>query len=222
MRRRTAPLFHEPESLLLQCRKDPIHPAFQGPQGERSPGPEVYDASPLQQIDRPFGVPAPGRGTASPMNRLAAILPLGNVLVNVDATSKKRVFEQAGLLFENQHSIARGTVTDNLFARERLGSTGLGHGVAIPHGRVKGLKNPLAAVVRLTAAIGFDAPDDEPVMLLIFLLVPEAATQRHLEILSEIAEMLSDRELRERLKTEPEAAAVHKLISDWEPLKSVA
>ena len=156
------------------------------------------------------------------MNRLAAILPAGNVLVNVDATSKKRVFEHAGLLFENHHAIARGMVTDNLFARERLGSTGLGHGVAIPHGRVKGLKNPLAAVVRLSTPIPFDAPDDEPVVLLIFLLVPETATQRHLEILSEIAEMLSDRELRERLKAEPEASGVHKLISDWEPLKSVA
>ena len=156
------------------------------------------------------------------MNRLAAILPAGNVLVNVEATSKKRVFEHAGLLFENQHAIARGTVTDNLFARERLGSTGLGHGVAIPHGRVKRLKNPLAAVVRLSLAIPFDAPDDEPVLLLIFLLVPEAATQRHLEILSEIAEMLSDRELRERLKTELDAGAVHRLISDWEPLKTTA
>lgn len=156
------------------------------------------------------------------MNRLAAILPATNVLVNVEATSKKRVFEHAGLLFENQHAIARGIVTDNLFARERLGSTGLGHAVAIPHGRIKGLKNPLAAVVRVQQPIPFDAPDDEAVLLLIFLLVPEAATQRHLEILSEIAEMLSDRELRERLKTEPEAAGVHKLISDWEPLKSVA
>ncbi|MCA3250282.1 MAG: PTS IIA-like nitrogen regulatory protein PtsN [Pseudomonadota bacterium] len=156
------------------------------------------------------------------MNRLAAILPVANVLVNVEATSKKRVFEAAGVLFENEHSIARGTVTDNLFARERLGSTGLGHGVAIPHGRVKGLKNPLAAVVRLQQPIPFDAPDEAPVALLVFLLVPEAATQRHLEILSEIAEMLSDRELRERLKTEGDAAAVHKLISDWEPLKSVA
>ena len=103
------------------------------------------------------------------MNRLAAILPPGNVLVDVDATSKKRVFEHAGLLFENQHSIARGTVTDNLFARERLGSTGLGHGVAIPHGRIKGLKNPLAAVLRTQQPIGFDSPDDEPVNLLIFL-----------------------------------------------------
>jgi len=94
--------------------------------------------------------------------------------------------------------------------------------VAIPHGRIKGLKNPLAAVLRVQQPIPFDAPDDEPVSLLIFLLVPEAATQRHLEILSEIAEMLSDRELRERLKTEGDAEAVHRLIANWEPLKSVA
>ena len=156
------------------------------------------------------------------MNRLSAILPASNVLVNVDASSKKRSFEQAGLLFENQHTIARGIVTDSLFARERLASTGLGHGVAIPHGRIKGLKNPLAAVLRLQQPIAFEAPDDEPVSLLIFLLVPEAATQRHLEILSEIAEMLSDRTLRERLKTEPDAAVLHQLIADWQPLRSVA
>ena len=156
------------------------------------------------------------------MNRLAAILPPSNVLVNVEASSKKRVFEQAGLLFENGHAIARATVTDNLFARERLGSTGLGHGVAIPHGRIKGLKNPLAAVLRVQQPIPFGAPDDEPVSLLIFLLVPEAATQRHLEILSEIAELLSDRELREQIKVEPDPVRVHELISRWEPLKSVA
>jgi nitrogen PTS system EIIA component len=137
------------------------------------------------------------------MNRLSAILPEANVDVDVDASSKKRVFEHAGLLFENQHQIARGIVTDNLFARERLGSTGLGHGVAIPHGRIKGLKNPLAAVLRVQQPIPFDAPDDEPVTMLIFLLVPEAATQRHLEILSEIAEMLADRELRERSRPRP-------------------
>ncbi len=118
--------------------------------------------------------------------------------------------------------MARAAVTDNLFARERLGSTGLGHGVAIPHGRIKGLKQPLAAVVRVQSPIAFDAPDDAPVGLLIFLLVPEAATQRHLEILSEIAEMLSDRALRERLLHETDAAAVHELIAAWEPVQSVA
>ena len=150
------------------------------------------------------------------MNRLSAILPASNVLVDVDATSKKRVFEQAGLLFENRHAIARATVTDNLFARERLGSTGLGHGVAIPHGRIKGLKNPLAAVIRMQQPIGFDAPDDEPVSLLIFLLVPEAATQKHLEILSEIAELLSDAGLREQIKSSTDAAALHGLIANWQ------
>jgi len=92
------------------------------------------------------------------MNRLASILPPAQVLVGVDATSKKRAFEEAGLLFESQHGLSRALITDSLFARERLGSTGLGYGVAIPHGRIKGLKAPMAAVFRLAQPIGFDAP----------------------------------------------------------------
>ncbi len=156
------------------------------------------------------------------MNRLATILPSTNVLVGVDAPSKKRIFEHAGLLFENQHHLARAVVTDNLFARERLGSTGLGHGVAIPHGRIKGLKQPLAAVIQVQHPIPFDAPDNAPVNLLVFLLVPEAATQRHLEILSEIAEMLSDRALRDQLQGPVDAATLHALISGWQPIRSVA
>jgi PTS system nitrogen regulatory IIA component len=151
------------------------------------------------------------------MNRLAAILPLEQVLVGIDATSKKRAFEEAGLLFENLHGLARALVTDSLFARERLGSTGLGHGVAIPHGRIKGLKSPMAAVFQLGQAIGFDAPDEQPVKLLIFLLVPEAATQKHLEILSEIAELLSNASLRDTMINSASAAALHSLIAAWSP-----
>ena len=149
------------------------------------------------------------------MNRLASILSAEHVLVRVDATSKKRAFEDAGLLFENLHGLSRALVTDSLFSRERLGSTGLGHGVAIPHGRIKGLKAPMAAVFQLAHPIGFDAPDDQVVELLIFLLVPEAATQKHLEILSEIAELLSDADLREKLKASTDAAQMHALISCW-------
>ena len=149
------------------------------------------------------------------MNRLAAILPSAQALVQVDVTSKKRAFEEAGLLFENLHGLNRALVADSLFARERLGSTGLGHGVAIPHGRIKGMKAPLAAVFRLAQPIGFDAPDEQPVGLLIFLLVPEASTQKHLEILSEIAEMLSDTSLRERLKKSCDAQDLHQLIVSW-------
>lgn len=150
------------------------------------------------------------------MNRLASILPPAQVLVRVDATSKKRVFEEAGLLFESLHGLSRAVVTDSLFSRERLGSTGLGHGVAIPHGRIKGLKSPMAAVFQLAHPIGFDAPDEQPVALLIFLLVPEAATQKHLEILSEIAELLSDSGLRERMKACTDAASLHAMISGWQ------
>ena len=112
-------------------------------------------------------------------------------------------------------------MTDSLFARERLGSTGLGHGVAIPHGRIKGLKSPMAAVFQLASPIGFDAPDEQPVNLLIFLLVPEAATQKHLEILSEIAEMLSDAALRENIKTSDSQASLHALIATWQSAQTV-
>lgn len=150
------------------------------------------------------------------MNRLAKLLPPENVILGLSVTSKKRVFEQAGLIFENQHGVARSIVTDNLFARERLGSTGLGEGVAIPHGRIKGLKQPLAAFVRLEEPIAFESPDGQPVSLLIFLLVPEQATQQHLEILSEIAQLLSDRDAREALATEVDAQAVHRLLTEWQ------
>jgi PTS system nitrogen regulatory IIA component len=150
------------------------------------------------------------------MNRLATILSSAQVLAQVDVTSKKRAFEEAGLLFENLHGLSRALVTDSLFSRERLGSTGLGHGVAIPHGRIKGLKAPLAAVFQLAQPIGFDSPDDKPVKLLIFLLVPEAATQKHLEILSEIAELLSDAALREQLAGTDDALQLHGLISGWQ------
>lgn len=150
------------------------------------------------------------------MNPLAQILPLAHVQVNVEASSKKRAFEFAGLLFENHLGLARSVVTDNLFARERLGSTGLGQGVAIPHGRIKGLKQPMAAVFQLANPIGFDAPDEKPVNLMIFLLVPEAATQKHLEILSEIAELLSDGSLRDRMQSAPDAESLHGLIGAWQ------
>lgn len=165
----------------------------------------------------------PGRvhNPGSTMNRLSSILPVAQVLVGVEATSKKRAFEEAGLLFENLHGLSRALVTDSLFARERLGSTGLGHGVAIPHGRIKGLKAPMAAVFQLAQPIGFDAPDEQPVNLLIFLLVPEAATQKHLEILSEIAELLSDFALRERIKSSTVQDDLHQLIAQWQSTQTV-
>jgi PTS system nitrogen regulatory IIA component len=148
------------------------------------------------------------------MTQLSQILSEKNIVLDLECSSKKRAFEQAGLIFENNCGIARSTVSDNLFARERLGSTGLGHGVAVPHGRIRGLKAPLAAFVRLSEPIPFESPDGEPVKLLIFLLIPDNVTQQHLEILSEIAEMFSDKGFRSELTEDGDAQSLYtKLVN---------
>lgn len=149
------------------------------------------------------------------MNLVAQILPASNVVIDLDMSSKKRVFEQAGLLFENNNSIARTQVFDSLFAREKLGSTGLGQGVAIPHGRVKGLKNAVGALVRMKTPIPFDAPDGQGVALIFLLMVPDRATDAHLQVLSQLAEMFSDKAFREQLMTAATAADLYTLISNW-------
>ena len=149
------------------------------------------------------------------MNRLAAILPVSNIVLDAEITSKKRAFEELGLLFENQHGLARVAVTDSLFARERLGSTGLGHGVAIPHGRIKGLKDAAGAFLRLAAPVPFDSPDGKPVGLMFVLLVPEQATEQHLQILSELAQRFSDRAFREALGACESTDDAHRLFTDW-------
>ncbi len=156
------------------------------------------------------------------MNRISKLLTARDILLDIPGTSKKRLLEAAALLFENEHRLERNRVFDSLFARERLGSTGLGHGVAIPHGRIKGLKAPLLAVLRSEHAVPFDSPDGQPVRLLVVLLVPEHATEEHLEILSELAELLSDSTLRGTLLEAEDPAAIHKLLSEWQPYRSAA
>jgi PTS system nitrogen regulatory IIA component len=151
------------------------------------------------------------------MNLTGKLLELPNVVLNLEVASKKRVFEQVGLLFENSSRIARSRVYDSLFEREKLGSTGLGQGVAIPHGRIKGLKDALGALVRMKQPIPFDAPDGQPVSLIFVLLVPDRATDAHLQILSELAQMFSDRAFRERLLAAPTAAELHRMIIHWQP-----
>jgi len=126
------------------------------------------------------------------------------------------------LLFENNQGVARAKVFDSLFARERLGSTGLGQGVAIPHGRIKGLKEAVAAFVRVAEPIPFDAPDGQPVSVMIFLLVPEQASQAHLDLLSELAQMLSDKAFRQSLLEAPSPEAIHAALTAWEPIRPAA
>ena len=151
------------------------------------------------------------------MSLVAKLLPPSHVVIDLQVSSKKRLFEQAGLLFENHDKIARSTVFDSLFAREKLGSTGLGQGVAIPHGRIKGLKEAQGAFLRLAQPVPFEAPDGNPVSLVFVLLVPEQATEKHLQMLSELAQMFSDKALREAMSRAPDAAALHQLVTAWQP-----
>src|ERR1043165_3956807 len=116
------------------------------------------------------------------MSLVAKLLSPTHVVTDLQVSSKKSLFEQAALLVENRHGIAQSIVFDSLFAREKLGSTGLGQGVAIPHGRIKGLKESLCAFVRLAQPVPFDAPDGNPVGLVFVLLVPEQATEKHLQM----------------------------------------
>ncbi|MCK9989134.1 MAG: PTS IIA-like nitrogen regulatory protein PtsN [Rugosibacter sp.] len=149
------------------------------------------------------------------MNRIAHLLSPDYVIASLDASSKKRVFEDAGILFENQQGIARSVVFDALFAREKLGSTGLGQGIAIPHGRIKGLKKPLGAFFRLATPVPFEAPDGQAVSHIFVLLVPENANEQHLQLLSELAQLFSDRAFREQLTLAADAAALYRLFANW-------
>jgi nitrogen PTS system EIIA component len=151
------------------------------------------------------------------MNLVSRLLPVNHVVLDLDVSSKKRLFEQIGLLFENSRQIPRARVFDSLFDREKLGSTGLGYGVAIPHGRIKTLKEPVCAFVRTAAPIAFESPDAQPVNLVFAMLVPEHANEAHLELLSELAQMFSDASLRDALATTQDIQAAHRLITEWSP-----
>jgi PTS system nitrogen regulatory IIA component len=153
----------------------------------------------------------------SPMNKIAELLPASNILVDLDAGSKARLFDAVGGMFEAHCGLVRTNVVDSLLAREKLGSTGLGQGIAIPHGRIKGLADARGAFVRLKNPIPFDAPDGKPVGQVFVLLVPEQATERHLQLLSELAQMFSERGFRDQLTHAPDPARLHALFKQWEP-----
>lgn len=143
------------------------------------------------------------------------ILSPERVAARADITSKKSVLELlAELIAEDTPSISQAEIFDSLCARERLGSTGLGHGVAIPHGRLKGSQDTLGAFVQLQQGVDYDAVDQQPVDLLFALLVPEESTNEHLQILAQLAEMFSDSERLRKLRRAYSAEALYKQLKE--------
>lgn len=148
------------------------------------------------------------------MSLIGEILPISHILLDLEVSSKKRLFEQVGLLLENEAGLARADVFDCLFAREKLGTTGLGQGVAIPHGRHASVKKAVGAFIRTKEPVAFDAPDGKPVSLVFVLLVPENATGQHLEVLSKLAGRFSQKAVREALMRATDPTEVQRLLTE--------
>jgi len=151
------------------------------------------------------------------MNQIAQLLASGHIVLDLAVSTKARLFEALGQLFQSTLGLSPASIVASLTAREKLGSTGLGQGIAIPHGRIKGLQSAAGAYARLATPIDFDAPDGKPVSQVFVLLVPEHATDRHLQLLSELAQMFSERGFRERLAAASTPDEIGELFQSWGP-----
>jgi PTS system nitrogen regulatory IIA component len=146
--------------------------------------------------------------------KLGEILSADRVGVGITVTSKKRALEEiAKLLAASATGTAHGDILHSLAAREKLGSTGLGHGVALPHGRIAGIEKSLGAFIKLKLPVDYETHDGRAVDLIFGLVVPQNATGEHLQHLAAIAERFSDDAFCEKLRAAPDAAALHALIT---------
>ena len=149
------------------------------------------------------------------MNSVANLFSASDVLLDVEIANKQSLFESVGRLWQQSRGMAVQEVVTSLSAREDLGSTGLGQGVAIPHARIESLTEAVAAFVRPKQPIEFDSPDGKPVSYCFVLLVPAEATEQHLQILAEVAEMLSNAAFRTLLGIAKSSEEVYRLFADW-------
>lgn len=149
------------------------------------------------------------------MNHISPLLTSHSILLDQVFASKKDLFEHAGGVVAQQHSLKASEVFNSLLERERLGSTALGYGIAIPHGRLKGLEQATGVLYRLQTPLEFDAPDHQPVTLCFILLVPKEANDAHLQILGELAQLFGDEAMRIRMIAAQTPAELHTLITAW-------
>jgi nitrogen PTS system EIIA component len=131
----------------------------------------------------------------------------------LEISSKKRLLETLAELLANDHPrLSTETVFERLLERERLGSTGLGHGVALPHARIKDVSQVIGAFVQTTRGVDYDAADGEPVDLAFALLVPETATEEHLQLLAYLAGRFSEAATRSKLRDADSPAVILDLL----------
>lgn len=147
------------------------------------------------------------------------LLTRDDILLDLHTANKARLFDEVAKLLVRRHGLPHDKVVESLAARERLGSTGLGHGIALPHARLSEAKAVAAVFVRPQFPLPFDAPDGKPVSELLVLIVPVDSPQQHLQLLSEAASLFSDRSFRERLRN---AVTVDAVLDLFRPLRAPA
>jgi PTS system nitrogen regulatory IIA component len=146
------------------------------------------------------------------MNVVSRFLSCDDIVLDVNVRDKKEALEEAALAVETRHHLNRAPIFRALRRRELSGSTGLGHGIAVPHARIVGISEPIVLLARTKLPIRFGAPDRKPVSVLFVILVPELATEDHLEILATVARMFGDAGFRNRVSAATESAAIHELF----------
>jgi len=156
------------------------------------------------------------------MNPLGELLASDDVRLDVDVTTKEQVLRNIASLLAARHGISEAAILDGMHTRERLGSTGVGHGVAIPHARMTQCNAAAAVFVRTKTGVPFDAPDGKPVSVFLGLIVPNMANERHLQLLATAAGMLGDRSFRDKLRACTDPAAVKELLTAWPDAPAVA
>ena len=144
--------------------------------------------------------------------QISQILAPERTYAKVDGGSKKRVLELIGNLIAQHTQLDADAIYASLIAREKLGSTGFGNGIAIPHCRLEQCTEAVGALLQLESSIDFDSLDGDPVDLIFVLLVPHEATEQHLQILKTLAEKLDQQELREALRQAPDAHALYQVM----------
>lgn len=155
------------------------------------------------------------KASCPPVSRFAELLAPARVLCNVEARGQKHAFEILSELLANaDHGIGSSVIFDALIQRERLGATGLGQGVALPHGRADELDGTVAAVLKLRESIPYDAPDEQPVRIVFGLLVPRDATDGHLGNLAHVARTLLRPGFLDDILASPSSSALHQLFLD--------
>jgi nitrogen PTS system EIIA component len=150
-------------------------------------------------------------------SKIVDLLSMDDIVLGLDAADKTSAFEALAERLQCQHGLDAIEICRSLAEREKLGSTGLGRGIAIPHARLEGLRQPVAVFARLSMPIAFDAPDNKPVSDMLVLLVPEHANDSHLKILADVAAMFCESDFRSALHAATDAARVRLLFATWQP-----